>query len=117
MCPAHACAPTAASASIHDMDRVRIERALKQRVRYKYVQPSITAADDGGWLISSPCCSRNVDPQGGVIPIAWLEPHEGIWTLYTRDHVHERWLVHDESRHLPELLEEVCVDTQRVFWP
>ena len=29
------------AARIHDMDRVRIERALRHRVRYLYVQPQI----------------------------------------------------------------------------
>jgi hypothetical protein len=102
---------------VHDLDRLRIERALPSRARYRYVQPAVTAAEEGGWLISSPCCSRNIDPNGGVIAIAWLEPHDGVWTLYARDHVHDSWTVHHESRHLQELLDEVCTDPMRVFWP
>jgi Protein of unknown function (DUF3024) len=117
MCAALASLPPSTSARIHDLDRVRIERALRQRARYRYVQPTIAPADDGGWLITSPCCSRNVDPHGGIIPIAWLEPHDGVWTLYARDHVHDSWLVHHEARNLKELLDEVCVDPLRVFWP
>jgi hypothetical protein len=103
-------------ARIHDMDRVRIERALRNRVRYRYVQPLIERNEDG-FVISSPCCSRNIDPTGGVIQIAWIEPVEGAWALYFRDHVHDRWVLHDESRHLQPLLDEVCVDPTRVFWP
>ena len=105
-----------APARIHDMDRVRIERALPHRVRYRYVQPKVQRAESG-WLITSPCCSRNIDPNGGVIDIAWLEPVEGAWALYFKDHVHDRWILHDESRHLQPLLDEVCVDPMRVFWP
>jgi len=104
-------------ARIHDMDRIRIERALPHRVRYRYVQPQIERSEDGGWVISSPCCSRNIDPTGGVIQIAWIEPVEGAWALYFRDHVHDRWVLHDESRHLQPLLDEVCLDPMRVFWP
>lgn len=103
-------------ARIHDMDRVRIERALPHRVRYRYVQPSIERAAPG-WIITSPCCSRNIDPHGGVIQIAWLEPVEEAWALYFKDHVHDRWVLHDESRHLQPLLDEICVDSMRVFWP
>lgn len=104
-------------ARIHDMDRVRIERALRHRVRYRYVQPRIERAEWGGWVITSPCCSRNIDPNGGVIDIAWVEPVEDAWALYFKDHVHDRWVLHDESRHLQPLLDEICVDPMRVFWP
>lgn len=105
------------AARVHEMDRVRIERALRQRVRYRYVQPQVQRADDSGWVITSPCCSRNIDPSGGVIDIAWVEPVEGAWALYFKDHVHDRWVLHDESRHLQPLLDEICVDPMRVFWP
>ena len=104
-------------AQVHDMDRVRIERALRHRVRYRYVQPRVDRFDQGGWLITSPCCSRNIDPTGGTIDIAWVEPFEGTWSLYSKDHVHERWVLHDESRHLQPLLDEICLDPMRVFWP
>lgn len=105
------------AARIHDMDRVRIERALRHRVRYRYVQPQIERSEWGGWVITSPCCSRNIDPNGGVIDIAWVEPVEDAWALYFKDHVHDRWVLHDESRHLQPLLDEICVDPMRVFWP
>ncbi len=101
---------------IHELDCVRIERALRQRVRYRYVQPTI-ARGDPGWVITSPCCSRNIDPTGGPIAIAWLEPVEGAWSLYSRDHVHDSWVLHDESRQLQPLLDEICLDPMRVFWP
>jgi hypothetical protein len=86
-------APT--RARVHDMDKVRIERALRHRIRYRYVQPQIERGETG-WVITSPCCSRNIDPTGGVIDIAWVEPVEGAWALYFK---------------------EICVDPMRVFWP
>jgi hypothetical protein len=105
------------AAMVHEMDRVRIERALRQRVRYRYVQPHVERADGGGWVVKSPCCSRNIDPTGGVIDIAWVEPVEEAWALYFKDHIHDRWVLHDESRHLQPLLDEICADPMRVFWP
>jgi hypothetical protein len=109
-------AKPAEGARIHEMDRVRIERALRHRIRYRYVQPQIERVENG-WVIKSPCCSRNIDPTGGVIEIAWVEPLEDAWAVYFKDHVHERWVLHDESRHLQPLLDEICLDTLRVFWP
>jgi hypothetical protein len=98
------------------MDRLRIERALRHRVRYRYVQPDVHKVADG-WVITSPCCSRNIDPSGGVIDVAWLELLDDGWALYFKDHVHERWMLHDESNQLQALLDEICLDTTRVFWP
>jgi hypothetical protein len=109
-------AKPSAGARIHEMDRVRIERALRHRIRYRYVQPHIERVENG-WVITSPCCSRNIDPTGGVIEIAWVEPLEDAWAVYFKDHVHERWVLHDESRHLQPLLDEICLDSLRVFWP
>jgi hypothetical protein len=114
----HALAAAPTLARVHNMDRVRIVRALHKRVRYRYVQPQVEPAEsDEGWVITSPCCSRNIDPTGGVIPIAWVEPLEGAWALYFRDHVHDLWVLHDESPHLQPLLDELCLDPLRVFWP
>ena len=44
----------------NDLDRKRIERALKVRKRYRYVTPNVTTTV-GGYRIESPCCSRNID--------------------------------------------------------
>ena len=38
-----------------------IKRALRDRVRYRYVQP-LVLQDGEGLRIQAPCCSRNVDP-------------------------------------------------------
>jgi len=115
--------PTAAASSgrgsparVFDMDRRRIERALRERVRYRYVRPRVMREVDG-WRIVSPCCSRNIDSQGGVIDIAWLHNDPPIWRLYARDHERAIWVEHEQSEQLAALLDIVCLDPQRVFWP
>lgn len=107
----------AAADGIADFTLRRVERALRERLRYRYVRPRVWRED--GWLrIDSPCCSRNVDPQGGVIDIARLRQlRSGTWRLESRDHVAVRWVVHARSQRLDELLDLVCVDSERVFWP
>lgn len=90
--------------------------ALRRRSRYRYVQPVVVRAGRG-WRVVSPCCSRNVDPDGGVIDIAWLEPFSGGWRLYAHDHAESRWLLQDEAPQLSDVLDVLCVDTARVFWP
>jgi len=100
------------------LDRIRIVRAIKDRVRYKYVSPEVVPAEPAGWRIVSPCCSRNIDPEGGLIDIAWIEPLDsGGWRLHSRDHAEGRWVVQEESARIDALLEAIKLDPQRVFWP
>jgi hypothetical protein len=108
--------PMPARTRVHDLTCSRIERALAKRARYRYVQPRVEAAE-GGWLISSPCCSRNVDPEGGEIAIAWLQEGDEGWRLYSRDHSHGRWVLHGTNSRLPTLLDAICKDSERKFWP
>ncbi|MBI5335369.1 MAG: hypothetical protein HZB72_12420 [Burkholderiales bacterium] len=121
----------AAPASLHSLDRARIERALRRRQRYRYVRPQVRP-DGRGFRIVSPCCSRNVDPDGGLIDIARLLPRgtasKGVspnmplpaqptWQLLRRDHEHGRWVLHSQADRLEPLLQQLCLDPQRVFWP
>lgn len=118
-----------------DFMQRHIDRALSQRVRYRYVQPRVIC-EDSGYRIESPCCSRNVDPAGGVIDIALLvshaldaaahpgdgataEPVAGTagWCLFSRDHAAGRWVLQQSGARLEELMDVLCVDAQRVFWP
>lgn len=93
-----------------------IEQALRQRSRYRYVQPRI-AREGLGWKIVSPNCSRNVDRDGGEIDIAWLVPcNEGGWLLYARDHVEGCWRLLRCEPALEPLLEHLCADPAREFW-
>lgn len=106
----------------------RLERALRERTRYRYVRPRVLREGDA-FRIESPCCSRNVDTEGGVIDIALLvpgalrlsrgQPGRTVqrWRLFARDHAAGAWVAQDESDELGELMDVLCVDAQRIFWP
>jgi len=101
----------------NDVDRKRIERALACRERYRYVSPCVRAVT-GGYRIESPCCSRNVDPAGGVIDIALLQyvPGRDAWQLYRRDHAARQWQLYETYARLNQLLERLNADPERIFW-
>ena len=100
----------------HEFVRRRIQRAIRSRERYRYVVPEVQVSD-GVWTISSPCCSRNIDAQGGMIDIARVERADGAWLLYWRDHKQGLWQLYEPFPTLDELLQVVCIDSQRLFWP
>jgi len=94
-----------------------IERALRNRVRYRYVHPRVFR-DEAGWRIVSPCCSRNVDPAGGLIDIALLQRIGYVgWRLFSRDHDGGAWVMQEESDQIQDLLDAICLDPKRIFWP
>lgn len=99
-----------------ELTRRRLMRALRDRARYRYVKPMVWA-DGEGWRITSPCCSRTVDPDGGVIDIARLVPEGDAWALYAKDHAQGAWTLHSSSTDMNTLLETLCTDPARVFWP
>ncbi|CAM3673284.1 hypothetical protein [Roseateles saccharophilus] len=100
--------------AVLSLDAARIERALDQRSRYRYVRPYLAREGDG-WKIVSPNCSRNVDPQGGEIDIAWLVPHDAGWLLFARDHAQGGWRLNRQGP-LTKLLALLCADPAREFW-
>lgn len=94
-----------------------IERALRERVRYRYVQPRVVQ-EGGNFRIEAPCCSRNVDPHGGTIDIALLTPAlDGRWALLVREHTARAWTLCAQDLSLGEALDMVCIDAERKFWP
>ena len=99
----------------NELDLRRISRLLKKRERYQYVSPLVQAVP-GGYRIVSPCCSRNIDQDGGLIDIARIEWAAGVWTLYRKEHADQRWLLHTQGSRLDRLLECLNEDSQRVFW-
>jgi hypothetical protein len=101
----------------NDLDRKRIERALKTRKRYRYVTPSVLPAVSG-YRIESPCCSRNIDAEGGTIDVALLtyDAEPGGWRLYHKDHAAGTWVFHSAYERLPALLDQLNKDEERVFW-
>jgi hypothetical protein len=95
----------------------RLERALRERVRYRYVRPKVLQEGEA-FRIQSPNCSRNVDRSGGVIDIALLIPHEGNrWCLCSRDHAARRWVPRLQNIALDDALDALCTDQGRQFWP
>ncbi|MEK6750176.1 MAG: DUF3024 domain-containing protein [Pseudomonadota bacterium] len=106
-----------ANAHPNDVDRKRIERALANRKRYRYVEPLVLATP-GGYRITSPCCSRNIDPSGGMIDIALMlyMSSQGVWSLYRMNHPERQWVLHSELARLNELLAQINEDQDRIFW-
>ncbi len=106
-----------ASGQVLDFMQHRLERALHERVRYRYVRPRVLREDDS-FRIQSPCCSRNVDRSGGMIDIALLMPGAAQrWCLSARDHVNGIWVSRFQDEPLDVLLDLLCVDNERKFWP
>lgn len=101
----------------NDLDRKRIERALKMRKRYRYVSPKVLGVT-GGYRIESPCCSRNIDADGGLVDVALIEFQEspGAWRLYRKDHIQGTWELHDAYDRLSEILDLLNADPERKFW-
>ncbi|AJP72710.1 DUF3024 domain-containing protein [Sphingomonas hengshuiensis] len=101
----------------NELDLRRIERALRNRERYRYVTPRVVASDDG-YLVRSPCCSRTVDPEGGEIDVAWLRWCDGArgWELLGKDHGAGRWIADSAFARLPDLLAWLNHDPDRKFW-
>jgi len=109
----------ASSPPLHpnDLDRKRIEIAMRSRKRYRYVSPRV-AAITGGYLIESPCCSRNIDADGGVIDIAFIH-HDATsrtWQLFRKDHGRAIWELHSVHERLAEATDALNVDPDRLFW-
>ncbi len=101
----------------NDLDRKRIERALKVRKRYRYVTPRVTTTV-GGYRIESPCCSRTVDQEGGVVDVAMLlhNADGARWQLFRKDHDSDLWQLDSTHERLPAALERLNVDPDRAFW-
>lgn len=111
--------------AVYVLDRARIEVALEARHRYKYVHPRVlpmTVAGEG-WRVVSPNCSRSVDPEGGEIDIAWLQPGptgaNGLpvsWNLHARDHAAGTWVLKLRATSLAAVLERLVSDPLKEFW-
>lgn len=101
----------------NDVDRKRIEKALARRVRYRYVIPRVYATECG-YKIVSPCCSRNIDKNGGEIDIALIRfaPQDSGWSLFSRDHDSKLWIPRGEFSTLAAVLDPLLTDSERRFW-
>jgi hypothetical protein len=107
---------TRAAAPVLSLVQARIERALRQRTRYRYVTPRVVA-EGAGWLVLCANCSRNIDPEGGEIPIAWLLPDDsGAWTLHAHDHARAVWSARASGLTLQAALSCLRLDPAREYW-
>lgn len=102
----------------NELDLRRIVRLLERRARYRYVMPMVEVCENG-YLIQSPCCSRNVDAEGGVIDIARIEYDAKLnaWKLHRKDHVNGCWQFHGLTQRLSEAVDYLAQDPAREFWP
>lgn len=101
----------------NEFDRRRIAAALSRRHRYLYVEPQVVTEPDG-YRIESACCSRTIDPDGGVVDIAritWSRPAQ-CWTLSWKDRRGDIWRVDLVASRLDLLLERLLTDSDRRFW-
>lgn len=101
----------------NELDLTRVARAIRERVRYRYVTPTVSPVE-GGYLIRSACCSRGVSPDGAEIDVARLCWHDSPpgWQLLRKDHRLECWI--EDSRHarLSDLFARLNADPQKLFW-
>jgi hypothetical protein len=105
------------SPGVPSLTQYRLARALRQRVRYRYVRPRVLR-EGTGFRIQSPCCSRKVDAKGGMIDIALLLPgEENSWSLCSRDHANQTWVARFQNAALDTVLDVLCLDRDRQFWP
>ena len=111
---ANACGPRAHP---NELDKRRIERALKTRRRYRYVEPAVHAVPNG-YRIESACCSRNIDPDGGIVDIALFlfDEERAEWDLFRKDHGKGLWEWDCKHARLSELLDLITLDEHRKFW-
>jgi len=109
--------PRLAAPHPNEFDLRRIRHLLEQRVRYRYVTPEVRP-DAEGYLVVSPCCSRNVDSSGGIIDIARIEyvQAQGLWQLFHKDHRQAAWKLYSSATTLHELMVSLNDDPLRVFW-
>lgn len=101
----------------NELDLRRIERAIADRKRYRYVEPRVLPEADG-YLIRAACCSRTVDPDGGEIDVArlcWSDSPPG-WALLRKDHKAGEWLPDSHFSKLPDAFARLNTDPDRLFW-
>ena len=101
----------------NELDLRRIAQMLEKRARYRYVSVSVIPATNG-YRVVSPCCSRTVDPGGGLIDIALIEFNEPTkqWKLFNKLHERNEWQLHLRTDKLRALIDCLNEDSARLFW-
>ncbi|MGP6156154.1 MAG: hypothetical protein ACLPYS_01225 [Vulcanimicrobiaceae bacterium] len=99
-----------------EFERRQIEHAIAKRERYRYVRPAVRVVPEG-ILVESPCCSRRVNPAGGMVDVALLQRlPSGSWQLYFKDHSASCWKLHSPHARLADALDALKSDPDRLFW-
>jgi hypothetical protein len=53
-----------------------------------------------------------------MIDIALLVPHDdGNWCLCARDHANSTWMARFQDEPLDVVMDLLCIDNEREFWP
>ncbi|WP_426441251.1 hypothetical protein [Bradyrhizobium genosp. P] len=101
----------------NELDRKRIEQALSARKRYRWVSPHVEPLTSG-YLVASPCCSRNIDTEGGLVDVALIhyDRLSAIWKLFRKDHALGIWEFHSVHLRLGAVTDEINADLDKVFW-
>ncbi|WP_271606517.1 MULTISPECIES: DUF3024 domain-containing protein [unclassified Bradyrhizobium] len=101
----------------NELDRKRIERGLSSRRRYLYVSPNVTPVR-GGYLVESPCCSRNITEDGALIDVALIlyDTVSGVWKLFRKNHARGIWEFYSLCHRLTSAIDELNADPERLFW-
>ncbi|RXH38035.1 hypothetical protein XH99_01875 [Bradyrhizobium nanningense] len=101
----------------NELDRKRIERGLCERKRYLYVSPSVRPVW-GGYLVESPCCSRNIAKDGALVDVALIhyDAVSGIWKLFRKNHAVGIWEFYSLYHRLTAAIDELRADPERLFW-
>lgn len=101
----------------NELDLRRITQMLERRARYRYVSVSVLPADNGCRIVS-PCCSRTVDPHGGMIDIAQVVFDESAsqWKLFNKHHERNEWQLYLCADKLVSLIDCLNEDPSRLFW-
>ncbi|MCK1349616.1 DUF3024 domain-containing protein [Bradyrhizobium sp. CW7] len=97
----------------NELDRKRIERALISRKH----SPSVTPVK-AGYLIESPCCSRNIENDGGQMEVALFhyDAVSGVWKLFFKNHARGSWKFYSIFHRLASAIDELNTDPERLFW-
>lgn len=109
--------PELANRPPNELDIRRIKRMLVKRERYRYVSVNVVASS-GGYHVISPCCSRAINSESGMIDIARIEFDASLskWKLFSKDHGRNAWELRHTSARFTPLMDFLNRDPERIFW-
>lgn len=102
---------------VNELDLRRIVSQLEKRSHYRYVTVQVIQTE-AEYRVVSPCCSRHIDPDGGVIDIARIafDQTANRWRLYGKDHARDAWILRMSASRLAKLTNYLIADPEKCFW-